>query len=90
MHQDPVVCPTSPGQTRPHSPVAADSAGGASAAARVVASPLSYTQQTDLRLERGDLTVLLEDRPARDIGVNYHMSDLVSMRRRDLVEFRAP
>ena len=67
-----------------------DLAGAASAAARVVASPLVYKQQTDLRLGRGELTVLMEDRPATDTGVYYHMSDLVTMRRRDLVGVGAP
>ena len=54
-------------------------------AARVVANPVVYMQRTDLRLGRGEHTVLLEDRPATDTGVYYHMSDLVTMRRRDLV-----
>ena len=81
----PVVCPSSSGQTQPHSTVAVESAGSASAAARVVASPVVYKQRTDFRLGRGELTVLLEDRPATDTGVYYHMSDLVTMRRRDLV-----
>ena len=79
------VCPSSPGQSQPHSPVAADSAGSASAAVRVVASPVVYMQRTDLRLGRGELTVLLEDRPAIDTGVYFHLSDLAMMRRRDLV-----
>ena len=65
--------------------VAADSAGSASAAVRIVASPVVYMQRTDLRLGRGELTVLLEDRPAIDTGVYFHLSDLAMMRRRDLV-----
>ena len=85
----PVVCPSSPGH-QPHSTVAVDSAGSASAAARVVASPVVYKQRTDFRLGRGELTVLLEDRPATDTGVYYHMSDLVTMRRRNLVGVLGP
>ena len=84
----PVVCPVSPSQTEPYqklSSVAADGAGGVSAAAMVVASPPASQPQTDFRLGWGELTVLLEDRPATDTGVDYFMSDLIGMRARDLV-----
>ena len=64
---------------------AADGAGGVSAAARVVASPPAFQPQRNVHLVRGELTVLLEDRPATDTGVNCLMSDLIEMRARDLV-----
>ena len=51
----------------------------------IVASPPASQQQKDFRLGRNELSVLLEDGPATDIGVHYYMSDLVSMRRRDLI-----
>ena len=58
---------------------------GANAPAQIVASPPTSQQNTDLRLGRGELTVLLEDRPATDAGVDFFMSDLIEMRTRDLV-----
>ena len=65
--------------------MAADGAGYFSATPRVVASPPASQQQKDFRLGRSELSVLLEDGPAMDTGVYYNMSDLVTMRRRDLV-----
>ena len=84
----PVVCPSSPSQTQQHrvsSPMATDGAGCVSATPGIVASPPASQQQKDFRLGRNELSVLLEDGPATDIGVHYYMSDLVSMRRRDLI-----
>jgi len=85
----PVVCPSSPSQTQQHrvsSPIAADGAGCVSATPGIVASPPASQQQRDFRLGRSELSVLLENGPATDTGVYYYMSDLVTMRRRDLIE----
>ncbi|DBA92063.1 TPA: hypothetical protein ACH3X1_015796 [Trebouxia sp. C0004] len=85
----PVVCPSSPSQTEKHcvsSPVAVDGAKCGSATPKTkVASPPASQQQKDFRLGRGELSVLLEDGAATDTGMQYYMSDLATMRRRDLV-----
>ncbi len=79
----PVVCPSSPSQTQQHQVSSPMAANGATPG--IVASPPASQQQKDFRLGRNELSVLLEDGPATDIGVHYYMSDLVSMRRRDLI-----
>ena len=86
--EPPVDCRSSPSKAQPRVvpwPEAADGAAGASAPAQIVASPATSQQNTDLRLGRGELTVLLEDRPVTDAGIDFFMSDLIEMRTSDLV-----
>ena len=72
-------------QLQTHSPLmAANEAGGVAAATGTVTHFPSQPPK-DLRLSRGDLTVLLPDRPATNTGVHYRLPDIVAMRKCDLV-----
>lgn len=81
------ACPSSSGLARlqTHSPLgaASDAGGAAAATGTVTLSPLQPPK--DLRLGRRELTVLLQDRPATDTGVQYSLPDIVAMRKCDLV-----
>ena len=68
-----------------HSPLmAANEAGGVAATTGTVTHFPSQPPK-ELRLSRGDLTVLLPDRPAMNTGVHYRLPDIVAMRKCDLV-----
>ena len=62
--------------------MAANEAGGVAAATGTVTHFPSQPPK-DLRLSRGDLTVLLPDRPATNTGMRYRLPDLVAMRKCD-------
>ena len=58
---------------------------GSTIAPAAAAARLSMRHTDCLNLGRRELTVLLQDSPATDTGVQYSLPDIVAMRKCDLV-----